>query len=301
LTISLTGRFKLEQQNMSIRHDKVLVLGSGSQLWPYLADVLQSAGYSGYCSGRQAPEGNANRFLWVPPAESPTDAERVISLLPLWLLAERMDVMANCRQLIAFGSTSSLIKEHSRDPREQAVAARLKWAETTIADRCKQRGTTWTILRPTLIYGAGRDRNITAVAQFISRWRFFPVAWPGTGSRQPVHAADLAMAAVACLDHPAASNAAFNLGGGETLPYRAMIRRIFHAMGRPARILYLPAILPALVMRLVGMHGEFSPALFHRMNMDLAFDFSSASNAFGYNPRPFIPELPAHLCLSQNG
>jgi hypothetical protein len=287
---------------MPIRDDKVLILGTGSNLWPYLAHALEQAGFSGFCCGRQPPPVLPRRFVWVPPEEPLAKVDRVISLLPLWLLPERLETLHGCRQLIAFGSTSSLVKAHSHDPGEQALATRLKRAESSIADFGGKTGMSWTVLRPTMIYGAGQDRNISAIAHFIHRWRFFPVAWPGTGQRQPVHAADLASAAVACLDRCAVFNSAFNLGGGETLAYREMVRRIFLAMGRPVRILLLPAALPALAMRLAGERfGEFSPALFRRMNDDLMFDNGPAARCLGYRPRPFAPELPAHLCFRGKG
>jgi nucleoside-diphosphate-sugar epimerase len=282
--------------------ERVLILGTGSHLWPYLAHALALAGFSGLCYGRQPPSVLPERFVWVPPEEPLERVDRVISLLPLWLLPERLKALHGCRQLIAFGSTSSLVKEHSHDPREQALAIRLKWAESSIAFFGKQTGMAWTVLRPTMIYGAGHDRNISAIAHFIHRWRFFPVAWPGTGQRQPVHAADLASAAVACLDRSDVFNSAFNLGGGEILSYREMVKRIFLAMGRPVRILLLPAALPATAMRLAGeCFGEFSPALFHRMNDDLMFDNGPAARCIGYRPRPFVPELPTHLCFRAKG
>ena len=78
----------------------------------------------------------------------------------------------------------------------------------------------WTVLRPALIYGLGLDRNVTAAARFIRRWHCFPLGGPGKGLRQPVHADDLAAAALAALDLPAAEGQSFNLGGGETLSYR---------------------------------------------------------------------------------
>jgi hypothetical protein len=54
----------------------------------------------------------------------------------------------------------------------------------------------WTILRPTLIYGAGIDRSITPIVQRALRLRLFPIPLAG-GLRQPVHADDIARAVVA--------------------------------------------------------------------------------------------------------
>lgn len=94
----------------------------------------------------------------------------------------------------------------------------------------------WVILRPTLIYGRGRDRNITVIARFIRRFGFFPVLGRATGLRQPVHAEDVALACHRALEAPAATNRAYNISGGETVTYREMVRRVFLALeGGPAR------------------------------------------------------------------
>jgi hypothetical protein len=288
-----------EECALPMHEEKILILGTGSLLWPYLSNALQCSGTTGFCCGRQPPKMLPEGYAWISDhnaVDSTLKNYRVISLLPLWLLPGEMHTLRNCRQLIAFSTTSIFTKGNSQDREERMVASRILEAETAILKVARQAGFDWTILRPTLIYGAGRDRNITAVADFIHRWRFFPVAWPGKGGRQPVHAADLATAAMACLDNPSARNTSFNLAGGEVLTYREMVRRVFRAMGRPVRILMLPAYLPALALRLARKPTEFSPALFRRMNEDLVFDQSAAATALGYQPRPFLPELPARLC-----
>jgi UDP-glucose 4-epimerase len=86
---------------------------------------------------------------------------------------------------------------------------------------------------------------------------------PGKGLRQPVHADDLAAAALAALDLPAAEGQSFNLGGAETLSYRQMIQRIFEALGQNPRFLRVP-----FLARLPGAIG----AVAARMEQDLAFD-----------------------------
>jgi hypothetical protein len=57
--------------------------------------------------------------------------------------------------------------------------------------------------------------------------RFIPLVGGGTGLRQPVHAEDLAIGAIAAAASPAAANKVYCLPGAETLPYWEMIGRIF--------------------------------------------------------------------------
>jgi nucleoside-diphosphate-sugar epimerase len=132
-----------------------------------------------------------------------------------------------------------------------------------------------TILRPTLIYGAGEDANVSAAARFIQRYGFFPLAWNAQGLRQPVHADDLASGALVALERPQTIGRTYALPGGETLPYRAMIERIFEALGRRPRFLRIPGL--AAVSDLA-----------RRMARDQAFDIGPAARDLGYAPRRFL-------------
>jgi nucleoside-diphosphate-sugar epimerase len=282
---------------------RALILGAGSQVAPFLSRRLAEAGYSGAAVSRQVPGAPLHPdFPWrrvdlaEPPDWPAMPGTVVFSVLPLWLLADHVPALAaaGAAQLIAFSSTSVFAKAESDDPAERALAERLAAAEAAVAEACEAAGIPWTVLRPTLIHGSGRDQNVSAVARFVRRFGFFPVAHPAEGLRQPVHADDLAIAAVAAIANPKAFNRAFNLPGGETLSYRAMIARIFAGLGRPPRILPLPSGLLRAVLPLVQhrLPHRYSPALFLRMNQDLAFDAAEAREALGYAPRPFTPEVP---------
>src|SRR5581483_4387437 len=104
---------------------------------------------------------------------------------------------------------------------------------------CREKGIAVTILRPTLIYGVGLDKNITVLTGFIRRFGFFPVYPPAFGRRQPVHADDLAIAVLNVMDNEKTFGRAYNVSGGEVITYRSMLERIFTALGRKARIIPL--------------------------------------------------------------
>lgn len=280
-----------------------LLLGAGSQLTPFLSQRLVEQGFAGVCVSRTCPPelpAIAASFQWRrvdladTPAWPPMPGTVVISLVPLWLLPPHLPALAasGIKQLVAFSSTSVFAKAGSPDPAERSLALKLAAAEKAVASVCEDMDVPWTILRPTLIYGSGRDQNVSAVARFIRHFGCFPVAYPADGLRQPVHAEDLAQAAVAAIDTPQAYSRAFDLPGGETLTYKAMIERIFDSMGRPPRLLPLPTSLLRAAMPLVRdrLPYRYSPALFLRMNQDLAFDGGPAYQVLGYTPRPFSPE-----------
>ena len=194
-----------------------------------------------------------------------------------WLLPSHLPALAaaGVERLVCFSSTSVLAKAGSSSGAEREVARQLSEAEAAVAASAFA----WTILRPALVYGLGLDRNVSAAARFIRRWRCFPLAGPGAGLRQPVHADDLAAAAIALIDAEEAIGGRFNLGGGETLTYRAMIERIFQVLDLPPRFLRLP-----LLAQLPGRIG----AMAARMEQNLAFDQGELWPRLGVMPRKFL-------------
>jgi nucleoside-diphosphate-sugar epimerase len=239
---------------------------------------------------------------WVESATARTGpfgpADGLVHAAPIWLLPAWLPAAAEAGvdRLVAFSSTSRFTRQASGSPEERATARRLAEAEEALERGCRERRIRWTILRPTLVYGAQRDRNVSAIARFVRRFGFFPIAGEGRGARQPVHAADLAGAALAVLDNRAAFDRAYETPGGETLTYAEMVSRIARGVGRAPRLVHLP--LPVLrgvlvlARRLPGV-GPLAPDMADRMNQDLVFDSAAARRDFGYDPRPFrFPDEP---------
>ena len=138
-------------------------------------------------------------------------------------------ITPSLQRIVAFSSTSVMTKLDTEVAAEREILRNLAEAEQRIIATCEQHRIGWTILRPTLIYKEGHDINITPLSRLIRRFRFMPLVGGGTGLRQPVHAEDLAIGAIAAAGSPAAVNKIYCLPGGETISYREMIGRIFTA------------------------------------------------------------------------
>ncbi|OGR00772.1 MAG: epimerase [Deltaproteobacteria bacterium RIFOXYD12_FULL_50_9] len=216
-----------------------------------------------------------------------------ICLAPLWVLSDYLDLFAmlKIRRLVVLSSTSRFTKDTSSDPEEQAVARRLAEAEMLLQTWGESHGVEWVILRPTLIYGLGRDKNIAEIARFIRRFGFFPLCGRASGLRQPIHAQDVATVCLSALQEPAAANRAYNVSGGETLNYCTMVARVFRAMGRSPRLVSIPLF----VFRMALVLPQFLPRYRHvtasmaeRMNRDLVFDHKEAALDLAFKPRTFV-------------
>jgi nucleoside-diphosphate-sugar epimerase len=192
--------------------------------------------------------------------------------------------------VIVFTSTSVLTKIDSEVTAEREMLQRLADAEQKIAASCEQNNVEWTILRPTLIYAEGRDINITPLSRLIRRFGFMPLVGGAKGLRQPVHAEDLAIGAIAAASSRAAANQFYSLPGGETLTYREMIGRIFDGLRKPRRTLSVPPIVWKAGFALAKPLFPISNvAMGTRMMKDMTFDPTPAIADFGWNPRGFRP------------
>ena len=194
------------------------------------------------------------------------------------------------RRVVAFSSTSVITKQDSEVAAERDTISKLADAERKIAAACERHNVGWTILRPTLIYAEGRDTNITPLSRLIRRFGFMPLVGGAPGLRQPVHAEDLAIGALAAASSPAAVNKIYSLPGGETLAYREMIGRVFDGVRLPRRTISVPVFLwRAGFMLAKPLFPGATVAMGTRMMKDMTFDATPAIQDLGWKPRKFNP------------
>jgi nucleoside-diphosphate-sugar epimerase len=265
-----------------------LVTGASGAIGRFLLPRLLGAGYEVIALSRVPRDGDHGQLRWRIG-----DLDHAMPDLP------GLDLVASCGPLdafarwfartparigrvVAFGSMSIESKHGSPDAAECALAARLHEAEQSVAASAQARACAWTVLRPTLIYGAAVDRSLTPLARFARRWRVFPLIPAAHGLRQPVHADDLASACVAVLANPRSAGRIYALGGGERIAFATMLERVHCSL--PFRALPLP--LPLAVLRRLA---RWVPA-FERLQRDLVADDRAAANDFGWAPRAFRPD-----------
>jgi len=283
-----------------MRH--ALVFGGSGQIGLPLLDRLHDAGWRVTAVSR-TPRHDQPGLHWIEGdldhAPGLPDAVDVIfSCGPLdhfarWYAKARVDAP----RVVAFGSTSIQVKRGSADPAERALAQRLREGEQGVFETAAARGADATLLRPTLVYGSGRDQTLTRIATLAREWGRFVLPRNARGLRQPVHVGDLADAAFAACDAPATHGQAYALPGGETLPYRDMVARVLNVLGKPPdvpppKLIEVPSPLFALLLlgaRALGRVGGFGDAAVARMRGDLVFDAGPARRDFGYAPRLFRP------------
>ncbi len=220
--------------------------------------------------------------------------ENWVCLAPIWTLPEHCHLLEQhgVKRLVVLSSTSRFSKRTSPSKSDRELASRLIRGEEQLEDWARSVGCTLFILQPTMIYGFGKDENVTAIGKFILRFGFFPLFGQGTGLRQPVHVDDVAAACFSALQVSARNKRRYILSGQEVLSYRAMVERIFVALGRKPLFLRCPLWLFSLAVRaanLLPAYKGLTTELAVRMNKDQNFDHQEAKDDLYFNPKTFQP------------
>ena len=279
--------------DLGVAEARVGVLGASSLVGGCVLPVLRDAGWQVVAFSRAAVESGSG-VMWrrLPCTEGIEEIQYWLCVAPIWVLVEYFSLLeaSGARRVVALSSTSRFTKVGSGDRAENIVATKLIDSEARVQAWAERRGIEWVILRPTLIYGLGQDKNISEIARFIRRFGFFPLLGKARGLRQPIHAEDVAAACVSALLAPGAANHAYNLSGGETLTYRDMLARVFSALGRRPRLLTVPLWafrLAVTMLRCLPRSRQWSTAMAERMNRDLVFDPTEAARDLSFKPRGF--------------
>jgi nucleoside-diphosphate-sugar epimerase len=279
---------------MGGHENKVGLLGATSLVGEFIRAELVGEGRHVIAYSRRQHVDGETGVEWRLLLDTAAVVEPIgdwVCAAPIWVLPQYLDMLdkAGARRVVAISSSSVLAKQSSSEISEQALVRELRKAESCLQDWAELHGITCTIFRPTLIYGRGLDRNVSDIARFIGRFRFFPLLGEATGRRQPVHAADIAWACRQALDVQH-TGGTYALSGGEILRYGDMVERIFVAMGLRPRMLKIPLPLFRLAVATVrhlphyrGLNMEMA----ERMNRDLIYEHEDAKRDFGYTPRPF--------------
>lgn len=269
----------------------VLVVGGSSQIGHFLLPRLQAAGEPIMAVSR-TPRPAQDGVAWVrgalPDAMPVLPAlSAIISFGPLRALTEWLAQAPpdGAPRVIATSSMSAETKRDSAVPAEREISRQLRAGEVALAAACARHGCAWTVLRPTLVYGAGLDQSLSPIARRALRTRVFPMP-AGRGLRQPVHADDIAQAVLAALECPAAGGRILPIGGGERLPCAEMFARVRRSLPRATVAVPLPAwLLRWGQWAWPPLRGPLS-----RLDRDLVADNGELQRLLHVQPRPFQPD-----------
>ena len=157
-------------------------------------------------------------------------------------------------------------------------------------ERIRSSGLDWTILRPTMIYGAPGDRNLSRLLALLARIPVLPVPGGGAHLQQPVHVADLAGAVLTATERPATAGSCYNVAGPQPHSFAELLAICARAVASRTRFIPVPLAPVVAVARgyeQLSRHPRIRAEQLQRLAEDKAFVIDDAIRELDYAPRPF--------------
>jgi uncharacterized protein YbjT (DUF2867 family) len=282
---------------------RLLVSGGSGFLGGYVLREAASRGYETIALARSAAAARSVAANGAQPIAGDLDQVRGLDEA---FTAARADLLV-CLASLGRGHGPGIVAAAEEAGIPRAVFVSTTAVTTTLDPPTKQVrlaaeqqirgcGLDWTILRPTMIYGAPGDRNLSRLLLLLRRTPVLPVPAAGACLHQPVHVADVATAVLDALRRPAAIGSLYNVAGPEPITFAELLRTCARAVGSRTQIVPVP--LTPLVMlargyQLVSRHPRIRAEQLLRLGEDKAFGIDDAVRDLGYAPRRFDAGIEA--------
>lgn len=161
-------------------------------------------------------------------------------------------------------------------------------------------GLDYTILRPTMIYGSPRDRNMWRLIRFIKSSPVIPVFGDGKYLQQPIFVDDVAQAVVSCLSNENTFGKSYNIAGKYPLTYNAVIDTIADKLNKRVWKIHVPSKPVVAMLNLfekIRLPFPIKAEQVLRLNEDKAFSYEEASRDFGFSSRSFEEGIGLELSV----
>jgi len=134
------------------------------------------------------------------------------------------------------------------------------------------------IIRPPLVYGPNAPGNFGSLVHWI--YKGIPLPLGAIHNKRSLVGLDnLVDLIITCIGHPAAANEVFLVADGQDVSTTKLLRGVAKAMGRPARLLPIPAGLLQLGATVLG-----KKAMAQRLLGSLQVDISKTQQVLGWQP-----------------
>lgn len=149
------------------------------------------------------------------------------------------------------------------------------------------------IIRPPLVYGPGVKGNFASMIKLVEKRLPLPLG-AVQNKRSLIGIDNLVDLIIRCIDHPAAANQVFLAGDGEDLSTTELLRGVGKAIGKPARLIPVPAGLLQFGATLLGRK-----AMAQRLLGSLQVDISKTCELLDWKP-PYTVEEGLRRCFERS-
>jgi nucleoside-diphosphate-sugar epimerase len=158
-------------------------------------------------------------------------------------------------------------------------------AEVQLKQVAHEMGMEVTIIRPPLVYGLGVKGNFASLMGWVRRGLPLPLGAVTQNRRSLVGLDNLVDLILVCVDHPKAANQTFLVSDGEDLCTTELLRKIGRALGRPARLIWVP---PGLISFMAGLVGK--KLTYRRLLGSLQVDINKTCDMLDWKPLLTVDE-----------
>lgn len=277
-------------------------------------------GATGFTGSRVVPlllkNGYAVRCLYRASSDRSTLSDPKIEwaqgdlsdTLALTTAMQGTDVLVNIASL-GFGHTDSIIRAAKDAGIKRAIFISTTAIFTQLNARSKKirvaaelaietSGLKYTILRPTMIYGSPRDRNMWRLIRFIRYSPIIPVFGDGKSLQQPIYVDDVVQTVVSCLSNENTIGKSYNIAGKYPLAYNEVIDTVAKTMNKRIWKLHIPSKPVVAMLSLferIRIPFPIKAEQVLRLNENKDFSYAEAQRDFGFSPLAFSEGIGSEL------
>ena len=282
---------------------KVFVTGGTGFTGSYVLPLLLKNGYEVRCLYRPTSDRSFLAQSEIGWALGDVSDPRTLSAA-----MQGMDALVNIASL-GFGHADSIISAAQNAGIQRAIFISTTAIFTQLNAKSKNvrvaaelaiqtSGLQYTILRPTMIYGSPRDRNMWLLIRFMRYSPIVPVFGDGNYLQQPVYVGDVAQAILNCLCNDQTIGKSYNIAGKYPLTYNQVIDTMAGQMNKHVWKIHIPsASVVGLLKFFERLRVPFpiKAEQVLRLNENKNFSYQDAERDFGFNPSSFEEGIEIEL------
>ena len=256
-------------------------------------DDLSSADFSGVLTGVEAVVHCAARVHVMNESEAdPLEAFRRVNVQGTLALAHQA-AQAGVRRFVFLSSIkvngegtvsgAPYTADQPPAPSDPYGISKME-AEKGLLELAATTGMDVVIIRPVLVYGPGVKANFLSMMRWLHKG--VPLPFGAIHNARSLVALDnLVDLSITCITHPAAANQVFMVSDGEDLSTTVLLRKMASALGKPARLLPVPASLLSTAAIMLGKRS-----LSQRLCGSLQVDIGKTRALLGWTPPLSVDE-----------
>ncbi len=274
---------------------KILVTGATGFTGSRVVPLLIQNGFNVRCLSRSTSDRTPLSALTVEWAAGDlSNAESLTSAM------HGMDALVNIASL-GFGHADNIINAAKAAGIKRAIFisttaiftqlnAGSKTVRLAAEDAIHSSGLDFTILRPTMIYGSPRDRNMWRLIRLLRISPIMPIFGDGESLQQPIFVDDVAQAVLLALQTDATIGKSYNIAGKAPLTYNQVIDTVAAALGKriwKLHLPYMPIVRTLQFTERMKIRLPIKAEQVLRLNENKDFSYAEAQRDFGFSPRGF--------------